>query len=240
MLKHYPKKKLGGANYGWLQTKYHFSFSEYYNPSRMGFGALRVINDDIIKPGFGFEPHPHRNMEIITYVRSGSIKHQDSVGNQGVTKTGEVQVMSAGTGIEHSEYNKSQTPLTLFQIWIEPDSHNVKPRWQTKAFPNKPVVNDLPLLVSGFKEDKGALFIHQKARIYGGRLKKGGQIEQAITNQAYVLASDGSFTVIESKSLQKQVMQKGDGVEVTEIKQIAIKANTDCEVLIIDVPVNAR
>lgn len=237
MLKHYPSKNLGYANHGWLKSKHHFSFAQYYNSNRMGFGALRVVNDDIVEPDSGFSPHPHRNMEIISYVRSGSIIHQDSEGNKGVTKAGEVQVMSAGKGIVHSEYNRSKEPLTFYQIWIETNTQNAKPRWQAKPFPRKEVTRELTLLVSGFQEDKGSvLAIHQEARIYGGRIKKGVEIKHTITNQAYVLASEGCFDVIVEKPMQKMVMQKGDGLEVTETKVIYIKANIDCEVLIIDVP----
>ena len=238
MLKHYPSRSLGYANHGWLKAKHHFSFAHYYNPSRMGFGVLRVVNDDLVAPDSGFPPHPHRNMEIITYVRSGSIVHQDSEGNKGVTKAGDVQVMSAGKGIVHSEYNRSKEPLTLYQIWIDTNTQNVKPRWQAKPFPRKEVTRELTLLVSGFEEDEGrALPINQEARIYGGRINKGVEIKHTITNQAYILASEGCFDVIIEKPMQKVVLQKGDGLEVTEIKVIYIKANIDCEVLIIDVPV---
>jgi redox-sensitive bicupin YhaK (pirin superfamily) len=237
MLAHYPSKSLAYTNHGGLQTKHHFSFAQYYNSSRMGFGALRVVNDDLVEPSFGFDPHPHRNMEIVSYVRSGSIVHQDSEGNNGVTKAGEVQVMSAGKGIVHSEYNRSKVPLTFYQIWIETNTQNAKPRWQTKPFPRKAVSCELTLLVSGFQEDRNkALPIHQEARIYGGRIKKGVEIEHRITNQAYALASDGCFDVVVYKPEQKVVMQKGDGLEITDTKIIYIKAIMDCEVLIIDVP----
>jgi len=237
MFKHYPSKDLGYANHGWLKTKHHFSFANYFNANRMGFGALRVINDDLVAPGSGFAPHPHRNMEIISYVRTGSIVHQDSEGNKGVTKAGDVQVMSAGKGIVHSEYNRSKEPLTFYQIWIETNSQNVNPRWQAKPFPRKEVSSELTLLVSGFQEDQGrALPIHQEARIYGGRIKKGVEIKHSITNQAYALAAEGCFDVIVEKPMQKVVMQKGDGLEIKNIKDIYIKANIDCEVLIIDVP----
>lgn len=121
MIKHYKYDELGYANHGWLKSKHHFSFANYYNPSRMAFGKLRVVNDDWVEPGTGFPSHPHRNMEIISFIRSGAITHQDSTGNKGVTKSGEIQVMSAGTGIVHSEYNRTQKPLTLYQIWIEPN-----------------------------------------------------------------------------------------------------------------------
>jgi len=136
-IKHYPYKSLGHADHGWLKSKHHFSFANYYNPARMGFGKIRVINDDWVEPGTGFPSHPHRNMEIISFIRSGEITHKDSTGNKGITKTGEVQVMSAGTGIVHSEYNRTKDPLTFYQIWIETNKQNVEPRWESKKIPTE-------------------------------------------------------------------------------------------------------
>jgi len=185
MITLYPYTTLGKANHGWLKSSHHFSFANYYNPRRMGFGTLLVVNDDWVKPGFGFPPHPHRNMEIISYVRSGAITHEDNKGHKGVTKNGEVQVMSAGRGVVHSEYNRSKDPLTFYQIWIQTNKENVEPRWESKKFPNKPVDDALPILVSGYSEDKNnALFINQKARIFGGKINKGAVIEHAIEHQA--------------------------------------------------------
>ena len=226
---------LGVGEHGWLQSRFHFSFADYYNPERLGFGKLRVVNDDTVKPGYGFDPHPHKNMEIISYIRTGAITHQDSVGNKGVTKAGEIQVMSAGTGIVHSEYNLSSEPLTLYQIWIQTDQLNVAPRWETQQFPIKAVSQDLPLLVSGFDQDKNsALFIHQKARIFGGRLKQGSEIKHRIEAQAYLLASLGEYEISTADGQQKIKLNKGDAAEVTEIKEINIKALSDCELLLID------
>lgn len=235
MITHYPFKQLGKANHGWLKANFHFSFAHYYNPKRMGFGALRVVNDDSINANSGFPAHPHHNMEIITLVRSGAIHHQDSQGNKGITQSGEVQVMSAGRGIVHSEYNLTNEPLTLYQIWIQPNKHNVKPRWETKLFPSDYSTHSLPLLVSGYKEDKNkALFINQYAKIFGGKIKKGTRINHKITQQAYVLASKGQFELTNSGNLVK--MNKGDGAEVTKTKEVTITALTDCEVVIIDAP----
>lgn len=237
MLKHYPYKSLGNANHGWLKSKHHFSFANYYNPARMGFGKLRVVNDDCVEPGSGFPPHPHKNMEIISFIRSGAISHQDSTGNKGVTKTGEVQVMSAGTGIVHSEYNRTKEPLTFYQIWIETNKQNVTPRWESKEFPTKRT-DTLMLLASGYAEDKNdALFINQEARIYGGKLTKGTVIEHDIHHQAYVLASNGMFKIEDDKGSKTDniTMNKGDGAEITQSKSIWIHASTDCEVIIIDI-----
>jgi len=237
MLKHYPYKSLGGANHGWLKSKHHFSFAHYYNPSRMGFGKLRVVNDDWVEPGTGFPSHPHRNMEIISFIRSGAITHQDSTGNKGITKTGEVQVMSAGTGIVHSEYNRTKDPLTFYQIWIETNIHDVKPRWESKKFPTEQS-SKLTLLASGYDEDHGkALFINQEARIYGGKISKGSIIEHDIKHQAYILASDGMFKVEDNLDNRAGTvtMNKGDGMEVTQSNSITLRASTDCEIIIIDI-----
>ncbi len=232
MLKHYPYKSLGNANHGWLKSKHHFSFAHYYNPTRMGFGKLRVVNDDWVEPGTGFGSHPHRNMEIISFIRSGAITHQDSTGNKGITKTGEVQVMSAGTGIVHSEYNRTKDPLTFYQIWIETNKHDVEPRWESKMFRTNQS-SELTLLASGYPEYKGSvLFINQEARIYGGKLAKGSVIEHDIKHQAYILASDGMFKVEDNSG--SVTMNKGDGMEVTQSNSITLRASTDCEIIIID------
>ncbi|MFT2111885.1 pirin family protein [Marinomonas sp. 2405UD68-3] len=235
MIKHIPFQQLGKANHGWLKANHHFSFAHYYNPSRMKFGALRVINDDWVEPGKGFPPHPHNNMEIITFVRSGSITHEDNAGNKGVTQNGEVQVMSAGTGIVHSEYNLSKDPLTLYQIWIEPNKKNVSPRWDSKTFPSVFNDNGLSLLVSGYPEDKeSTLFIHQEARIFGGKTSKGSSFEHNVTHQAYVLASSGRFEITAGET--SILLNKGDGAEVTDLSTMRINVIEESEILVIDAP----
>lgn len=228
MITVYPYEKLGHADHGWLNARYHFSFSTYRNPQRTGFGTLRVINDDIIKAGTGFETHPHRDMEIITYVRSGAISHRDSVGNEGRTQAGDVQVMSAGTGIFHSEFNKESEDTTLYQIWIEPNEKGVAPRWDARAFPKQPVKDTLTLIVSG--DGKAPLSIHQDAYIYAGTLKAGATIKQPIKHQAYVLISEGTASIEDKK------LKKGDGAEITDQQTVNITADSDTEILIIDVP----
>ncbi|ABV86499.1 pirin family protein [Shewanella pealeana] len=250
MIKHYPYNRLGHANHGWLKSKHHFSFANYYNPTRMGFGKLRVVNDDWVEAGTGFASHPHRNMEIISFIRSGAITHQDSTGNIGITEAGEVQVMSAGKGIVHSEYNRTKDPLTLYQIWIETNKQNVEPRWESKKFPTQQT-EELTLLASGYSEDTSktdteadgkkdsqALFINQEARIYGGKLAKGTVIEHNINHQAYILASNGMFDIEDASATGSQIdnitMNKGDGAEVTQSKSINLSATTDCEIIIID------
>ncbi|MEH6454453.1 MAG: pirin family protein [Psychromonas sp.] len=235
MIEHYEFKNLGKANHGWLESSHHFSFADYYNPARMGFGVLRVVNDDWVKPGTGFPTHPHKNMEIISFIRSGAIMHKDSQGNKGITPAGEVQVMSAGTGISHSEYNLSKEALTFYQIWIEPNKHNVKPRWESKPFSNSSDSTELPLLVSGYPEDaNNTLYINQLARIYGGKLKKGVKYTQNIDHQMYVLASTGKIKVSDNQT--SIVMQKGDGAEITKQKVVTIEVLADSEIILIDAP----
>jgi quercetin 2,3-dioxygenase len=233
MITIYPYETLGHANHGWLDARHHFSFAGYRNLTRMGFGVLRVINDDIVSPGKGFGTHPHDNMEIITYVRSGAITHKDSMGNTGRTGAGDVQVMSAGTGVFHSEYNLEQEETRLYQIWITPNEYNVTPRWKAKAFPSEPVTAELPVLVSGQARHAGkdALFMHQDAAIYGGRLNQDTVIEQDIAYQAYILASAGHFSV------NGVAMKQGDGAEVMgDIKRLVLHASSDAEIIVIDVP----
>jgi redox-sensitive bicupin YhaK (pirin superfamily) len=175
-------------------------------------------------------------MEIITYVRSGAITHKDSMGNVGRTEAGDVQVMSAGTGVFHSEYNLEPVDTKLYQIWIEPNQQNVTPRWEAKQFPKEPVTDRLALLASGMKEhgNQQAAFIHADAAIYGGKLKAGSTIVQPIKHQAYVLASEGVLLV------GGQHLKKGDGAEITAIPTITIQAITDAEMLMIDVPDSSK
>ncbi|WP_028774198.1 pirin family protein [Shewanella waksmanii] len=236
MINHIAFAQLGKANHGWLRANHHFSFAHYYNPQRMGFGTLRVINDDWVQAGAGFPSHPHQNMEIISFVRSGAITHQDSMGNTGITPAGEVQVMSAGTGIMHSEYNRSTQPLTLYQIWIEPKQQGVAPRWDSKKFATTSSKDSLPLLVSGYKQDaEQALFIHQDARIYGGKVTAGSKITLPIIHQAYVLASSGSFTIFDEQG-QAINLHQGDGAEVTAQSTLKIEATAEAEIIVIDAP----
>ena len=206
----------GFANHGWLKSHHTFSFASYQNAERMNFGALRVLNDDVVQPKMGFGTHPHQNMEIISIPLQGALSHKDSMGNKRAIEVGEVQVMSAGSGIVHSEYNRAKEPLTLFQIWIETNKLNVKPRWETKKFPTQQKLK-LTLLASGYKEDENdALFINQHARIYAGKLAKGAIIDHDIINQAYVLASDGMFKLEDNTN--NLTMNKGDGAEITQAK----------------------
>ena len=163
MITHHPFNKLGGAHHGWLDAKHHFSFANYFDPKKLSHGELLVINDDRIAPHTGFDTHPHRDMEIITYVRKGAITHKDNKGNKGRTTAGNVQVMSAGTGIFHSEYNLEDEETNIYQIWILPNAKSVPPRWDAAEFPKEPVSTNLPLLVSG--DGKAPLQIHQDCQV---------------------------------------------------------------------------
>lgn len=228
MITVYPYENLGRANHGWLDARHHFSFAEYHDPKRVNFGPLRVINDDIIKAGTGFGTHPHKDMEIITYVREGAITHRDSNGNEGRTEAGDVQVMSAGTGIFHSEHNEESIDTNLFQIWILPNQNNVQPRWDSHEFPKTNSAEALTLLVSG--DDDAPLTIHQKVKIFAGKLQKGTEISHPIHHQAYLLVSQGKIVVDEI------ALKKGDGAEITNAKEVLFQADTDAEILVIDVP----
>lgn len=224
----HPYSQLGHVNHGWLRACHHFSFASYQNPERMGFGCLRVINDDTIAAGSGFELHGHQDMEIITYVRQGAITHRDNQGNEGRTEAGDVQVMSAGTGILHSEYNLEATETKLFQIWIEPNQLGVEPRWDAHEFPKAPSKNGLTLLVSG--DGQAPLFINQHAFIYAGRLTQGSVVKYMLHQQAYLLVAEGTLEV------QGQCASQGDGVEISGIDAIELRAVTDVDVIVIDVP----
>ena len=227
---HYKHQDLGNANHGWLDARHHFSFASYHNPKRMGFGALRVINDDIIKAGTGFDTHPHKNMEIITYVRKGAITHKDSNGNEGRTEAGDVQVMSAGTGIYHSEFNMESEDTNIFQIWIEPNKIDVEPRWDSHEFPKEAATDALTLLVSG--DGDAPLSIYQDSSIYAGSLAEGTTLDHPIKHQAYVLVSEGSL------DLDGYILNEGDGMEVVDVSSMTINALKNAKILVIDIPAN--
>ncbi|HEX4173242.1 MAG TPA: pirin family protein, partial [Acetobacteraceae bacterium] len=191
-----PFAGLGRFRNDWLNARHHFSFGDYRDPQRMGFGRLRVWNDDEVGAGAGFDPHPHREMEIITYIREGAITHRDNLGNEGRTAAGDVQVMHAGTGIVHAEYNREDAPTRLFQIWIEPDRHGVIPGWQTRQFPGE---GGLAVLASGRAQDEGsgALPLHADAAVLAGRLSAGetARVRIGAGRRAYLVPAIGSVTV---------------------------------------------
>lgn len=227
MIKLIPYTSLGRVQHGWLDARHHFSFGEYRDANRMGFGVLRVVNDDIIQGGSGFGTHPHKDMEIITFVRDGAITHEDSLGNIGRTPAGDVQVMSAGTGVSHSEFNRENQATRLYQIWITPNQKNVTPKWESAQFPSTPA-SDLLLLVAG--DGSAPLHIHQDAFIYGGVILKGTVLSQRIRQQAYILISKGSIAV------GSFTAKAGDALEITDQALVEFTATEDAELLLIDVP----
>lgn len=224
--------ELGRFENEWLKARYHFSFSGYQDPERMSFGDLRVINDDRVLPHTGFDTHGHRDMEIITYVRAGAISHADSLGNEGATRAGEVQVMSAGKGVLHSEHNREDEDTRLYQIWIMPHTKGVKPRWEQKDFPTRVLGTGeaLPLLVSGLPEHEGqgALFIYAHAAIYGGRVGAGVEYTQAVQQRAYLLVSSGE---VEAKG---ERLQQGDALILEDESELTLKAINEAELVLID------
>jgi redox-sensitive bicupin YhaK (pirin superfamily) len=213
-----PFSSLGGADHGWLNAHHHFSFAEYYNPKRMNWGRLRVWNDDVIQPRSGFPPHPHRDMEIITYVRTGAITHEDSMGNKGRTAAGDVQVMSAGTGVRHAEYNLEDEPTTLYQIWIEPDRAGGPPGWGAGKFPKGNRAGQWSVLASG-KGDEGALEIRADARVMGATLETGQELsyEAAPGRHVYLALATGQLDV------NGQRVNARDGVAIQN-ERITIRA----------------
>jgi quercetin 2,3-dioxygenase len=226
-----PFTRLGAFENDWLNTHYHFSFADYHDPARMGFGRLRVWNDDEIAAGTGFDPHSHRDMEIVTYVRKGAISHRDSLGNEGRTDAGDVQVMHAGTGIVHAEYNLGQTPTTLFQIWILPDKRGVVPGWDTRSFPK--LGGGLSVLASGREADAAsdALHLYADAALLAGTLAKGETVRVPLVagRGAYLVPASGSVTVNGVAVAQR------DGVAITGEPELTITANDDAEIVLVDV-----
>jgi len=226
-----PFASLGAANFGWLNARHHFSFGQYYAPSRMGWGTLRVWNDDEIAAHSGFPTHPHHDMEIITYVRQGAITHKDSLGNQGRTEAGDVQVMSAGTGIAHSEYNLEDSTAKIFQIWIEPNQSGLPPSWGTKPFPKGERAGTFVTLASGFAEDEDALPIRTHARMAAATLQAGQHTDYPLgsARKAYLVAASGSIEV------NGITAHARDGVAVSEVDVIRVTALEDSEVILVDV-----
>ncbi len=224
---------LGYHKRDWVESRFHFSFAEYRDPARMGFGPLREWNDDIIQPGTGFPMHPHRDMEIITYVRHGAITHEDSLGNRGRTESGDVQVMSAGTGIVHSEYNReTEGATTLFQIWIEPATKDLAPGWQTRAFPEEARGGELTVLASGRAGDENALPIHQDAALLGATLRPDEETVHRLSagRRAYLVPAVGAIRVNGIDVAER------DGVAVWDETEITIEALELCEIMLFDLP----
>ena len=223
--------RLGGGDHGWLNTRHHFSFADYRDPKRMDWGALRVWNDDEIAPQTGFPPHPHADMEIITYVRQGAITHQDSLGNKGRTKAGDVQVMSAGTGIRHSEYNLEDEPTAIFQIWIIPTRRGGDPGWDTRPFPKGEGASHFVTLASGIDGDADALPLRADARVLGATLKGGETAEYRLApnRRAYLVPAKGAVEVNGVR------IEARDGAAIENEHVLTVTALDDAEIVLADV-----
>lgn len=221
---------LGGANHGWLDAKHHFSFASYHDPKRMGWGALRVWNDDTIAPGTGFPPHPHSDMEIITYVREGAITHEDSLGNKGRTEAGDVQVMSAGTGIRHAEYNAEPGTTRIFQIWIIPDGERKAPSWGSRPFPKGERSGQFVTLASGIEGDGDALPLRTDARVLGASVKAGQTVEYTVGKGRHVYMVPAKGTV-EVNGVQ---LNARDGAAIRDEDVLRITASNDAELVLVD------
>ncbi len=220
----------GHADHGWLNTYHTFSFSSYYDPKHMHFRSLRVMNEDWVHPGQGFGTHPHRDMEIVTYVLEGALEHRDSMGNGEVLRPGEFQRMSAGTGITHSEFNPSKSePVHLYQIWLLPEKKGIEPSYEQKAFPTETMKNELRL-VAARDAAGGALTIHTDARVYLSKLDAGRQVthEIAAGRHAWLQVLRGQVT------LNGQPLETSDGAAVSDESRLTIEASNDAEVMLFD------
>jgi redox-sensitive bicupin YhaK (pirin superfamily) len=229
----YPANERGKNDLGWLKANFSFSFGPYYNPEKIRFGVLRVLNDDIIGPGQGFGHHPHDNMEIITIPLAGALEHKDSMGNTGVISAGEVQVMSAGTGVEHSEFNASQVePANTLQIWLFPKERNIKPRYDQKSFTGEMKINQLTTLVSPVKSDD-TLWVNQDATFSMGSFEANKEINYDIKtpgNGVYVFVLEGSLKI------NGHILNKRDALGVYDTSSITIGTEAKSRLLIMDIP----
>ncbi|ETF02189.1 pirin [Advenella kashmirensis W13003] len=230
MIERRPFNSLGAANHGWLDAKHHFSFAQYYDSTRMGWGALRVWNDDTIAAGSGFPPHPHADMEIITYVRDGAISHEDNLGNKGRTEAGDVQVMSAGTGIRHSEYNYESDTTRIFQIWIVPNRRGDPPSWGAKPFPKDDRSGQFVVLASG-EGNEDALPIRADGSVLGATLKAGESVEYSFADArryGYLVPATGK---IEVNGVE---LEARDGAAIKDETVLRITAIEDAELILVD------
>lgn len=233
----HPSASRGTANFGWLQAKYSFSFAHFFDPQRMEFGQLRVLNDDIVAPAMGFGTHPHQNMEIVTIPQSGALKHRDSMGNEGIIEAGDIQVMSAGSGVQHSEMNASPSqPVSLFQVWVQPEAQNVAPRYDQKKIAELVQPNQISTIVKPQSEaEDGELWIHQQAYFNLGEftqdLTTTYDIKQA-GHGVYILVIEGQV-VIDNETLSKR-----DAIGIWDTNSIELDVSKDTRLLLIEVPMN--
>ena len=225
--------KRGVAEHGWLHSRHSFSFAEFYDAEKMGFGLLRVLNDDVVEPGQGFGTHPHNNMEIISIVLDGALAHKDSMGSKSVINKDDVQVMSAGTGVTHSEFNASDTdPVNFLQLWIYPKEKNIKPRYDQKNFKADVKINNLATIVSG-KNKNGSLYIHQNAEIDIALLEKGKSIKRSLSfegNGMYIFVINGSIKI------DDELLSEKDAMGLIGTEEITIEAVQKSRFIVIDVP----
>ncbi len=225
----------GHADHGWLNAHHSFSFANWYDPEKVHFGLLRVLNDDIIDGGQGFGTHPHNDMEIITIILDGALQHKDSLGNGSVIKPGDVQVMSAGSGVRHSEFNPLPDKATnLFQLWIFPKDNGIEPRYDQKTFDEKDRHNKIQTVASGFKKN-GELYIHQDAALALADLDKSFTTSYAVSkkgNGVYIMVIEGQVEI------EGEILNKRDAIGISETEAINIKAITDANLLFVDVPMN--
>ena len=230
MIERRPHAELGHARHGWLNARHHFSFADYHDAQRMRWGRLRVWNDDSIAPHSGFEPHGHRDMEIITYVRKGAITHEDSLGNRGRTVAGDVQVMSAGSGIVHSEYNLEDEETRIFQIWIHPQQTGLPPTWGTRRFPSGERAGAFVTLASGLPGDDEALPIRAEARLAAATLEQGQSADYQIAEgrRVYLVPASGQIEV------NGVTVSAGDGVAVRDETRLTVRALENSEVVLVE------
>lgn len=232
---HYPENQRGHANHGWLDAHHTFSFASWYNPERTNFGVLRVLNDDRVAPGMGFGQHPHDNMEIITIPLSGAIRHKDTMGNQAIVQAGEIQVMSAGTGIQHSETNPNDDQdLTLFQIWLFPDKRNHTPRYDQRKLNEEAMHNQFAQILSPNEEDDN-VWIHQNAWFNMGKFTEDKTVEYTLNDPAnglFVMQVEGSSTVAGT------VLNRRDGIGIVEAEKVSFDVKKDATLLLMEVPLS--
>jgi hypothetical protein len=231
----HPAAERGHADHGWLNARHSFSFASYHDPSKVHFGLLRVLNDDIVAPGMGFGMHPHDNMEIVTIPLRGALEHRDSMGNIGVIKPNEIQAMSAGSGLMHSEYNHSKTEeVNLLQIWVFPKERNIKPRYDQKVFTEEDKTGKFKTIVAPERSDD-VMWINQDAYFSIGKLKAGTKTEYTIRhkgNGAYVFVIEGNALIAEKE------LNKRDAIGVWDTDKFSVDVKADAEILVIEVPMN--
>ncbi|MEW9673864.1 pirin family protein [Ammoniphilus sp. 3BR4] len=233
MIKVYPAESRFTANHGWLKTSHSFSFAEYYDPNNMNFGPLRVLNDDFVAAGNGFGAHPHRDMEIVSIVLSGQLKHEDSTGGSEILRPGEIQRMTAGTGVVHSEYNPSNTEeVNFLQLWFMPEKRGLTPSYEQKAYDPKALKNHLLPVVSNRVQSDQVAFIHQDLTLYLSELEEGKTLTFTQENRKiFLFVIEGDVTLNEQTQLKKR-----DSARITDLTELKIVGNSHAKLMLIDLP----